>query len=60
MAEQLRQQSCVKDPDKEASDIGPPFARALQRQIDLPVFSWGTFMDYANSVPIHRDDYGHF
>ncbi len=37
----------------------PPFARALQRQIDIPIFSWGTLMDYAYSVVVHRDYYGH-
>ena len=36
-----------------------PFARAVQRQIDLPVFSWGTLLDYAFSVVVHRDYYGH-
>ncbi|HVP17522.1 MAG TPA: aspartate/glutamate racemase family protein [Spirochaetia bacterium] len=37
----------------------PPFARALQRIIDIPVFSWGTLLDYAWSVAVHRDYYGH-
>jgi len=37
----------------------PPFARALQRQIDIPIFSWGTLMDYAYAVVVHRDYYGH-
>ena len=37
----------------------PPFARALQREIDIPVFSWGTMLDYAYSVVVHRDYYGH-
>ena len=37
----------------------PPFARALQRQIEIPVFSWGTMLDYAYSVAVHRDYYGH-
>jgi len=36
-----------------------PFARALQRQIDLPIFSSGTLLDYAYSVVVHRDYYGH-
>jgi hypothetical protein len=36
-----------------------PFARAIQREIDLPVFSWGTLLDYAYSVAVHRDFYGH-
>jgi hypothetical protein len=37
----------------------PPFARALQREIEIPVFSWGTLLDYAYSVVVHRDYYGH-
>jgi hypothetical protein len=37
----------------------PPFARALQREIDIPVYSWGTLLDYAYSVAVHRDYYGH-
>lgn len=37
----------------------PPFARALQREIDVPIFSWGTLLDYAYSVAVHRDYYGH-
>lgn len=36
-----------------------PFARAVQRKIDLPIFSWGTLLDYAYSVAVHRDYYGH-
>lgn len=36
-----------------------PFARAVQRELDLPVFSWGTILDYAYSVINHRDYYGH-
>ncbi|MDR2485507.1 MAG: aspartate/glutamate racemase family protein [Treponema sp.] len=36
-----------------------PFARAIQRACDLPVFSWGTLLDYAYSVVAHRDYYGH-
>ena len=36
-----------------------PFARAIQRAVDLPVFSWGTLLDYAYSVVAHRDYYGH-
>jgi hypothetical protein len=37
----------------------PPFARALQRIIDIPIFSWGTMMEYAYAVVVHRDYYGH-
>jgi hypothetical protein len=37
----------------------PPFARALQRQIEIPIFSWGTLLDYAYSVVVHREYYGH-
>jgi len=36
-----------------------PFARALQREIDIPIFSWGTLLDYAYSAVVHRDYYGH-
>jgi hypothetical protein len=36
-----------------------PFARAIQREVDLLVFSWGTLLDYAYSVVVHRDYYGH-
>jgi len=36
-----------------------PFARVLQREIDIPIFSWGTLLDYAYSVVVHRDYYGH-
>ena len=36
-----------------------PFARALQREIDIPILSWGTLLDYAYSVVVHRDYYGH-
>lgn len=36
-----------------------PFARAVQRTVDLPVFSWGTLLDYAFSVVAHREYYGH-
>ena len=37
----------------------PPFARALQRVINIPVFSWGTLMDYAHMVTVHRNYYGY-
>jgi hypothetical protein len=36
-----------------------PFARAVQHQVDIPIFSWGTLLDYAYSVAVHRDYYGH-
>jgi hypothetical protein len=36
-----------------------PFARAIQRVVDMPVYSWGTLLDYAYSVTVHRDYYGH-
>ncbi|MGI6686039.1 MAG: aspartate/glutamate racemase family protein [Bacillota bacterium] len=35
------------------------FARAIQHAVDLLVFSWGTLLDYAFSVVVHRDYYGH-
>ncbi len=37
----------------------PPFARALQAVIQIPLFSWGTLLDYAYSIVVHRDYYGH-
>ncbi len=37
----------------------PPFARALQREIDIPVFSYSTLLDFAYSVAVHRDFCGH-
>ena len=37
----------------------PPFARALQSIINIPVFSWGTLMDFANMVTAHRNYYGY-
>ena len=36
-----------------------PFARSVQRELDLPVFSWSTLLDYAYSVVNHREHYGH-
>lgn len=36
-----------------------PFARAIQREIGMPVFSWSTLLDYAYSAAVHRDFYGH-
>ena len=36
-----------------------PFARDIQRRIDIPIFSWGTLLDYAYSSAVHRDYYGH-
>ncbi len=36
-----------------------PFGRAIQRAVDLPVYDWGTLLDYAYSVINHRDYYGH-
>lgn len=37
----------------------PPFAREAQRRIGIPIYSWCTLMDYAYSVTVHRDFYGH-
>ena len=37
----------------------PPFARAIQRKLDIPIYSWGTMMDHAYQVTVHRDYYGH-
>ena len=36
-----------------------PFARAVQRALDLPVFTWSTLMDFVYSAVVHRDFYGH-
>jgi hypothetical protein len=36
-----------------------PFARAMQRAVDLPVYSWGTLLDYAYSISVSREYYGH-
>lgn len=36
-----------------------PFARAVQREVGLPIFSWSTLLDFAYSVVVHRDFYGH-
>jgi hypothetical protein len=36
-----------------------PFARSLQRALELPIFSLGTLFDYAYSVVVHREYYGH-
>ncbi len=36
-----------------------PFGRAIQREVDLPVYSWSTLLDYAYSIVNHRDFYGH-
>jgi len=36
-----------------------PFARAVQREVDLPIFSWSTLLDFAYSIAVHREHYGH-
>ncbi|MER9658041.1 aspartate/glutamate racemase family protein [Mesorhizobium sp. M0152] len=36
-----------------------PFARCVQREVRLPIFSWSTLLDYAFSVVVHREHYGH-
>ena len=36
-----------------------PFARTIQEAISLPVFTWGTLLDYAYSIAVHRDYYGY-
>ena len=33
--------------------------RDHEREIDIPIFSWGTLLDYAYSVAVHREYYGH-
>jgi hypothetical protein len=37
----------------------PPFASAIQAAVDLPIFSWGTLMDFAYGVSVHRQYAGH-
>jgi hypothetical protein len=37
----------------------PPFAQAVQRAIDMPVFSYATLMDFAYSITVHRNFHGH-
>lgn len=37
----------------------PPFAHALQRELDIPLFSWGTLLECAYSAVVHRAYYGH-
>ncbi len=36
-----------------------PFARALQHEIDIPIFSWGRLLNHAYSVVVHRDYCSH-
>lgn len=36
-----------------------PFARTVQREVNLPIFTWSTLLDYAYSVVVHREHYGH-
>lgn len=36
-----------------------PFARAVQREVNLPIFSWSTLLDFIYSVVVHREHYGH-
>ncbi len=36
-----------------------PFARTIQREIEMPVFRWSTLLEYAYSIAAHRDFYGH-
>ena len=35
------------------------FQKDVARHVSIPVFSWGTLLDYAYSIVVHRDDYGH-
>lgn len=59
----LSEKFCNKHPEIGALVLEctgmQPFARSLQQRVDLPVFSWGTLLDYAFSVVVHRDYYGH-
>ncbi|WPK69176.1 hypothetical protein EUCA11A_33640 [Eubacterium callanderi] len=60
--------NAVKNYIKEKPDIGAimlectgmqHFGRAIQREVDLPVFDWSTLLDYAYFIVAHRDFYGH-
>ena len=31
-----------------------PFANAVQEQLNLPIYSWGTMLEYINSAVVHR------
>ena len=35
------------------------FQKEIAGCVDIPVFSWGTLLDYAYAVTAHRDFYGH-
>ena len=35
------------------------FQKDVARHVSIPVFSWGTLLDYAYSIVVHRDYYGH-
>ncbi|WP_287100452.1 aspartate/glutamate racemase family protein [Mesorhizobium sp.] len=52
-----------KNPDLRALVFGctglQPFARCVQREARLPIFSWSTLLDFAFSVVVHREHYGH-
>lgn len=60
---ELSRQFCKEHPEIGALALEctgmQPFARALQQAVDLPIFSWGTLLDYAFSIVVHRDYYGH-
>jgi len=58
----------TKDIAKKHPDVGAimmectgmqPFARAVQRELNIPVFSWGTMMNLAYQSVVHNDYYGH-
>lgn len=36
-----------------------PFARAVQREVDLPIYTWSTLLEHVYSVVNHREYYGH-
>jgi hypothetical protein len=53
----VAKQFCADNPSMGALVLEctgfPPFARRLQADIGLPVFSWGTLLDFAYSAVVH-------
>jgi hypothetical protein len=31
----------------------------VQREVELPIFTWSTLLDFAYSIAVHREHYGH-
>ena len=49
-----RQHSSMDAIVLECSEF-PPFSRALQCELDIPVYGWGTLLDHAYSTVVYRD-----